>query len=116
MCRIESASNPKQNQFSEQQLSRGSARPAEHGGAVADVWAGSDERMRPVTGLVYRKVPRAGRQYAVGGALRDTVESVGAMAQGPGGWFRSRKTRSPILRSHNASRSTPRDTGKGIGG
>ena len=51
---------------------------------LADVWEGSDEEMGPVTGLVYRRVPREGSQSAVGGVRRGTAESVGTVAQWQG--------------------------------
>jgi len=59
-------------------------------GAAGNVWEGSDEEMGPVTGLVYRRVPREGSQSAVGGVHRSTAESIGAVAQGasPPGWDR----------------------------
>src|SRR6266700_1171491 len=62
----------------------------ERGSAVANVWEDSDEEMGPVSGLVYRGVPREGSQSAVGGVHRGTAESVGTVAQGASPTHRDR--------------------------
>jgi len=149
MFRIESASNPKQNQFSEQQFSSGLSPASEEvilevilvisitfrqagmgapsltfGRAAMRRWGRlldsyiEEHRKRGVStqSVAYTeaRLNRWGRWLKAGRLVQ--VPETRSPARIPRSSTTEPRQRRSILRSHNASRSTPRDTGKGIRG